>query len=120
MKRKQPPELTLAERIKIEKLKNMGLSAYAIGDFIGRGKQTIVTEFSRSGGRETYNAEQADKDSKQRRVLRNLKISKGMREEGKSPSKILWDRLDAITLQLDLLYDEVKNLKEKYESNNKL
>lgn len=63
--------LTFEEREKIEKLLKEGLSCSHISRIIGRGKNVVVAEVRRAGGRETYTAKKGQEranESKRRQV----------------------------------------------------
>lgn len=62
--------ITFEERKIIQKLFDDGLSSYKIATFLNRGKNSINVEIRRSGGRASYNAENAQKLSEKRHAER--------------------------------------------------
>lgn len=107
-------QLTSEEREKIEILIKEGMSCAEIGREIGRGKNSIVVEIRRNGGREVYNAKQAHKNALIRKNDKILAMQKKNMVE--SPYKTIRKRLNYLEIQMDILTDTIKQLKEDYEN----
>lgn len=98
MEGKKVIRITLEERQQIEKLLRDGLRASAIARIIGRGKNSVVVEIRRAGGRDNYNAKRAQ-DQSHERFKKKTDASKA------NSVKYCEDRID-----------EIKSLIEKGET----
>ncbi len=102
--------LTLNERKKIEKLIKKGLSCGQIAKEINRSKNGIVVEVRR-GGKEKYNAISAQKEANERHKKHGIK--KGITLRKKQPVFQMKQRIESLEMQMELLYDKVKELMNK-------
>jgi len=68
--------ITFEERQKIEKLLNEGFSCSKISAIIGRGRNVVVVEVRRSGGKNGYNAKDAQKMSDERNEFKITSASR--------------------------------------------
>lgn len=101
--------LTLGERKKIEALLRTGISCSAISRKIERGKNTVVSEVKRCGGRLTYTAKEAQKRYEQTRNERYEKlrqINLGQR----SSVTTMTERIDCLEMQVEILSETLKEL----------
>lgn len=91
--------LSLKEREEIERLLNLGFGIVKIAKALSRSKGAISTEVLRNGGREKYNAKQANDNSFKRKNVYIKKIND------------LDCRINNIEMQLDIIIDELMKLK---------
>ncbi len=104
-------ELTLDERQIIEDLSKRGYSAVTIAKQLGRGGTTIAREIRKNGGPLFYNAIKAQKESYQRKSEGYIKISESVKKSGYNPFESLKARIENLEMQLEILVDTIKELK---------
>lgn len=115
---KNSPRLTFDERKTIESLVTTGLTLTGISKQIGRGKNTVVLEVRRNGGREKYNAADAQKrasfeNDKRKTKIGNARTNRMARTTSEKFDHV-FDKLDGFQMQLDILFEELEQLK-KYQ-----
>ncbi len=104
--------LDLMERKYIEKRLN-ALEAVSCGQIskeLGRGKNTIIVEVRRNGGREKYSATAAQKNAYAMSKARYEKLS-NRNKDAISPHTRLEIRISNLEMQIEILIDQVKELK---------
>jgi len=103
-----PKLITYEERCLIEKLLKKGLSCSEIAKRINRSKNGVITEVRKNGGKEFYNAKEADKNSllkfeEKKQKLKNINL-KNTRQY------YLKQRIANLEMQVEILYDTLKGL----------
>lgn len=104
--------LDLSERREIERLLKLGAPHSHISRMLSRSKNCINFEIRRNGGSLEYNAEVAHMRSKDRAKNRTEKLKKGYKIED-HPTHRLKVRMDALEMQVDLLMNLVRDLKNE-------
>jgi IS30 family transposase len=107
-------ELGLDEREFIKKHLDVGLSCSQISLLLKRGKNTVVTEIRRNGGREKYDPKEAQENYFTRKKIGYEKMQEKSKIQDYGPSV----RLKNLEFQIEILFDELKKLKEKYDSKH--
>lgn len=108
--------LNLEERKAIEKLCPSDLSLTQIATTIGRSKNAVVSEVRRHGGRENYNALQAQNHAyemeKQRRNVLSALNKEICRGAGGVEGRLLKieESIDLLAMQLDILVETIDKL----------
>lgn len=107
--------LTSVERHIIARLLAEGKSCSEVGVFIGRGKNTVVKEIRRNGGKEKYDAEEAQKESDLRDKKGKESKKKKLRELARTDSYFnpylsLHQRIEALEMQIEILTDTIKEI----------
>lgn len=96
--------LTFEERKKIEKLIKTGMSAGRISLAIGRSKNIAIVEIRRSGGRENYNAADAQRMSAERHEKRRQNQKKNFEKNPlPNPYTLLKNEIDALNMQIEII-----------------
>lgn len=100
--------LTIKERKVIEEFSKKGFSFHAIAKEVKRGTSTIRREIKKNGGKENYNAEEAQKYFSS---YLDKKVLYG--QEGKMSEYIqdIEKRLDAFEMQLEIIFEMLKEIK---------
>lgn len=103
--------LTLEERKQIEALFKTDLSCSRISKKIGRGKNTVVNEARKAGGRELYRAESAHN-------LSLLSVQEGYeklraRNESNKVTFKFKQRIEHLEMQIEILHETLKELMKK-------
>lgn len=107
--------LTLHERIKIEQLLTKDVSLSYIARFLDRGKNTVVQEVRRNGGRFSYSAKKAQERADEVRAEGYLRLSQNNKaKQFKSKLAKIHD-IENLQMQIDILVDEIKLLKQTME-----
>lgn len=103
-------ELKLEERQQIEKLikEKPDLSLSQISRLMNRGKNTVIDEVRKNGGREVYNAKAAHNRYLD---LRAKKIQNVTLEN--HPIHRMKNKIDAIEMQLEIIIEELRALRNK-------
>lgn len=103
-------ELKLEERQQIEKLikEKPDLSFAEISKLIGRGRNTVVEEVRKNGGREVYNAKVAHHRYLDLRAKKNQNYT-----PENHPMHRLKNKIDAIEMQLEIIIEELRALRNK-------
>lgn len=104
--------LKLEERKEIEHLLALPVSICKISRIIKRPKQTIVMEVRRNGGKQLYNADKAHERARRVELERKAKLSA---RRAPRPMSLfsLNQKIDCLKMQMDIIFDELTNLKEK-------
>lgn len=102
--------LTYEERKSIQKFVREGLSCCQIAKSINRSKNAIVVEVRR-GGKELYNAKKAQEDADKRRKKQTTRIKNTLKK--KQPMFQMKKRIESLEMQMELLYEKVKELLNK-------
>lgn len=104
-------KITFEERKHLEKLVQMGISLKECARRMNRPPTTITQEIKRTGGRENYNATEAQKQSEERIIKRNLVVSKHNKEAKENhPIARMKTKIDNIEMQLEIVIDQLKEL----------
>jgi IS30 family transposase len=111
--------ITLNERHIIARLVQEGRSCGEIGKLIGRGKNTIVQEIRKNGGRFQYNPEQAQAESDMRHELRNSNVSAKLKNHAKgdeyfNPYTHLRGRIENLEMQIEILTETIRKLTSEH------
>jgi IS30 family transposase len=113
--------LTLEEREAIEKLCPSDLSLTQIAATIGRSKNAVVSEVRRHGGRENYNALQAqnhayEMEKQKRKVLSDLnkEICRGAGGIVARVAKFE-ESIELLSMQLDILVEQIEKITKEKE-----
>lgn len=103
-------ELKFEERRQVEKLikECPDLSLTQISKLINRGKNTVIDEVRKNGGREVYNAELAH----HRYLDLRAKKSQNVTLEN-HPIHRMKNKIDAIEMQLEIIIEELRALRNK-------
>ena len=104
--------LTLEERIFIQEHIKKGFSLSETARVMGRGKNTVVTEVRNNGGIYLYNAKQAQEAAYVNRIQGDLK-RKAVLSKSPNPYLSLKQRLDAMEMQMEILIETIKDLKNQ-------
>lgn len=119
--------LEFSERQQLQILIATDKSLSKIAQLLVRGKNSIIVEVRRNGGRDVYNAAQAQKQADLRVLQRNKKTGETF---NKMPLPLrsnaaLWDDLkqqrteiENLKMQLEILVDTIKQVKETYDTKN--
>lgn len=112
MKRNKP--LSFEERKQIEKLlQDDRLSLSQISRLIQRGKNTVVFEVRRAGGRGNYTAEKAEKEFYRRRKEGYEKLSLHNITTTKEIKLNNLKRIESLEMQIEILIDTITELRSK-------
>lgn len=104
--------LNIKERQVIEKFIHENYSCLKISKIIGRGKNSIVTEIRRNGGKELYNAEEAQHRSDQVQAEKKQKTMEALKKSGFNPYISIKQKIEFLEMQIEILIDAIKKLKE--------
>lgn len=110
--------LSFEERKKIENLlkhyPSYSLSQISIR--INRGKNTVICEVRKNGGRENYTAEKGQQKSYEthQRKIQRLKTINAFTD----PNRPIRDKIDALSMQIEILFDMVKELQQNRGKND--
>lgn len=107
--------LTLEERIFIEKLLRQGVSCGEISRRLNRGKNTVVYEVRRYGGRDTYIATQAEAASRQKMVDRYEKLSK--MNLGHKYNLGIKFRLENLEMQMEIVIETLNKMRRNEQED---
>jgi IS30 family transposase len=103
------PALSLEDRKEIEwLLKTSDLSLTKIAASMKRAKNSIIFEVRRNGGSKVYNAESAHIEYLKR--LAHKKSFLSARNRGHSIKERYGDRIEAIEMQLDIIFKQLEKL----------
>lgn len=97
-------------------IKNPDNSCADICRKIGRGKNSVVVEIRRNGGREIYNANKAHEEAAERRKLGYEKIStinKSNPKKYSNPWMSLNNKIESLGMQIQIVLDELKKKRDK-------
>lgn len=117
----------LEEREQIQILLKTNKSLSKIAGLIGRAKNSVIVEVRRNGGRDVYNAAEAQKQADLRVLERNKKTGATIQKMSLPlrSNAALWDDLkqqrieiDNMKMQLEILVDTIKQLKGTYDTEN--
>jgi len=98
----------LAERKQIQKLIKQNLSLTQIAEQIGRSKNGVITEVRSNGGRENYNAAEADGLALDRQLARWEKLTSMNKKQAKGFQ--FRPRVENIEAQLEILFSELEKV----------
>jgi IS30 family transposase len=117
---------TLEERIKIQEMIEQKYSYHSINKMLNRGcPKAIKREVEKNGGRKNYNAQEAQKYADtvfERRLEGTVRYwenvgEKGREEHSQKMKDVMTSKynapLSSILMQIDILMDEIKKIKEK-------
>ncbi len=114
LKRKTP--LTFEERMLIENYISQGYSLTQISKKLSRGANTIVTEVRKNGGRDNYKPLEAHKRNEL--VLKTANEIRSIEQKNKvNPYVKISDRVDFLEMQIEILVDSIKQLREQNEKD---
>ena len=102
--------LTLEERHQIKKWLLRGYSCGKIAVILDRGKNTIVLEVRKNGGKENYDPVKAYEAHKHRMELGNEKKRKAA-PLGANPYTNMSHRISNLEMQMEILFDEIRSLR---------
>lgn len=102
--------LCLMERKIIGKMIKKGWSLSYIAQFLGRGKNSVVHEVRRNGGRDAYEPVKAQELAMQRKVERDIKCSKSSTGKEANPYVKLRERIENLEMQLEIVSETLKVL----------
>ncbi len=105
--------LDYGERKKIEKMLRAGYSNAMMGLELDRGRNTLTTEVRRNGGKENYNAKHAQQRAELQQEIRRRKVAGIMKDKGINIYNVLRTEIKCMQMQIDILMDEIKKLKEQ-------
>lgn len=101
--------LSLRERQMIAEYLTTKLSISHISQLMHRGKNTIVAEIRKNGGRHVYDAEKAHERITQINYERYANLSN--KQKGKRLGYVaLKDRVEALEMQIEILFDTIKGM----------
>jgi|HubBroStandDraft_3_1064219.scaffolds.fasta_scaffold447794_2 IS30 family transposase len=114
MREKKYTRLTLRERKQISEWIQKGETLSQIAHNIGRGKNTVIREVRLNGGRDKYNATEANDKQRKHIIETNIKRSETVKAKGMSnPYQSLCKRIDNLEMQLEIALDVIKELKNQ-------
>ncbi len=106
--------LKYEERKLIQKYINQGFSCSQIAGKIGRGKNSIVVEVRRSGGQDKYCAKNAQKLCDERLAAKYEKMKGKKGNLPNYPNNVeIYEKLKKFEMQMDIIYDTLKELLKK-------
>lgn len=97
--------VTFEERKVIEEKIKKGMPNVEIGKLLGRNGSTISWEIQRNGGRDNYKAKKAQE--------RYDTLKKNNWEKSLAKRRILANEVDALKMIVDILTEEIKEIKKK-------
>jgi IS30 family transposase len=102
--------LSLIERKEIERLCSFPeLSLAEISKKLKRSKNCVSSEVRRSGGRETYNADRAQKESEERQSIKIKSLSKSSKNRSQN-FKTNAERIDILEMQMEIIIEQINQL----------
>ncbi len=107
--RKHKP-LSIDERKIIEKYKTTNLSCLEISKIIKRGKNSVVMEYRRNGGREDYTAKKAHENAAIRQKQKNENLSKVNKANSTMSFGKMKERIENLEMQVEILHNTIKRL----------
>ena len=110
--------LCLMERKIIYKMMKKAHSCGEIAKFLGRGKNSIVVEVRRNGGRDAYDPVIAEQQARERTVRRIKKSSETTKGKVANPYKHLSDRIENLEMQLEIVTETLKELTRERNKND--
>lgn len=102
--------LTLEEREKIEILISKGYSVHKIARLTNRSHTSLLKEIKRNGGREKYNAIEANKrviEVKKANWEKLINMSKALSNN----TVTLHNKISALEIQISFLFEEIEQLR---------
>ena len=105
--------LTLVERKTISKLIKKGFSLTHIAIELGRGKNSVIFEVRRNGGRDTYDPIIAEQLARDRKIARDLKCSIAGKAQDTNPYTKLKNRIENIEMQIEIIAETLKEMKRE-------
>jgi len=108
---KKVTRLTLQERMLIEKHIKRDLSCREIAKIIGRSKNGVTSEIRRNGGREKYNAEQANLNTIHIEQQKYQKLSE--RNKAQAYKSSFEKRIDNLEMQLQILTETIREIMKR-------
>jgi len=106
------------ERKIIYKMMKKAHSCGEIAKFLGRGKNSIVVEVRRNGGRDAYDPVIAEQQARERTVRRIKKSSETTKGKVANPYKHLSDRIENLEMQLEIVTETLKELTRERNKND--
>lgn len=103
--------LSLRERQFIEKQIKKNISLSSIGVMLKRGKNTVITEVRRYGGRDKYNANNAHKLAQEKNEERIKKTTNSLKKSSFNPYISLSEKIKILEMQIEILFDTIKEMK---------
>jgi IS30 family transposase len=97
------------ERKEIYKLIRKGCNFSEIAYLLGRGKQTVIGEIRRNGGKQKYDPIKAQKGSKERKIERDMKCGESIKKK----SDNLKEKIENLEKHILKLTEEVKILTKR-------
>jgi IS30 family transposase len=109
--------LTLEERKEIKKRLLRGYSCSVISKILERGKNSVVVEVRRNGGKDKYDPNKAHEDYLERKVQRDLKVSKLNKNNQFNPYHHLKEKVENLEMQVEILYDEIQRIRNEIKEH---
>jgi len=109
--------LNFKERMILERYAPTSESCRAISLILKRGKNTVVTEYRRTGGRQNYTAEIGQKYADDQRSFRSEHLSK-LNAGQETPYISMRRKMEDLEMQIEILCDTIKQLREKNDSKD--
>jgi IS30 family transposase len=119
--------IELSERQQLQILIATHKSLSKIADLMGRGRNSIIVEVRRNGGRDTYNAAHAQKQADLRVLEKNKKTGETLKKLNLPlrSNAALWEELkqqrteiENLKMQLEILIDTIKQMKGAYDTKD--
>lgn len=104
--------LTLEERKEIKKWISRKYTLSNIAEILERGKNTVIAEVKRNGGRDSYDQIQAHKRAECMQVERLRKTSETLKGKAINPYTTMSEKISNLEMQLEILLEEVKRLRK--------
>jgi len=117
-KKKQCKPLYLMERKFIAKMIKEGLSLCQIAHELNRGKNTVIAEVRRNGGRLEYDPVKAQQIAIEKKEKKHLKCSQSTKGKMSNPFMNLNERIENIEMQLEIITETLKELNRERNKND--
>lgn len=103
--------LDLMERKEISRHIKKGFSLSHIATLIQRGKNSVIFEVRRNGGRDNYDPIKAHELSLERKAERHIKCSGTLKGKVPNPYQILLHRIENLEMQMEIIIETLKDIK---------
>jgi IS30 family transposase len=104
--------LTIEERLEIERLIKCEYSLAKISRILGRGKNTIVLEVTRNGGRDLYDGYKANNYFIERKNNKILNLRKALNTDGILNLLSINKKMSLMEMQIEILIEQIRELKK--------
>lgn len=108
--KKQKNDLIYKERLQIWELLKSGHSCGDIAKVLFRGKNTVVFEVRRNGGKDAYDPIEAHNKAQQRKLDRYESLKTNY-EPDTHPMTRIKNKIEALEMQVEILLDLIKGMK---------